>query len=111
MWLVALPVANTPLWQLTQFAVTPACDGRRPIALVPGCTVLTVVDAFAVADALAVVDAPAVVDALAVVAAPAGELTTMPIELRVAVCADTLFLALPPPQLLGLWQPLQSLPT
>ena len=103
MWLVALPVASTPSWQLTQFAVTPACDGRRPIALVPGCTVLTVVDAFAVADALAA--------ALAVVAAPTGELTTMPIELRVAVCADTLFLALPPPQLLGLWQPLQSLPT
>jgi len=109
MWLVALPVASTPSWQLTQFAVTPACDGRRPIALGPGCTVLTVFDAFAVADALTA--ALAVVDALAVVAAPAGELTTMPIELRVAVCADTLFLALPPPQLLGLWQPLQSLPT
>jgi len=49
--------------------------------------------------------------ALAAVAAFAGELTTMPTELACRVCAANDLLAAPPPQLLVLWQPLQSLPT
>ena len=41
-----------------------------------------------------------------------GALTTMPTLLLPAVATfDTAFFAAPPPQLLGLWQPLQSLPT
>src|SRR5580704_8752267 len=44
--------------------------------------------------------------------AAAAALTTVPMVLRDAVAvAATVRFAAPPPQLFGLWQPLQSLPT
>src|ERR1700675_4073086 len=101
MWFAALPVARTPLWQLKQLLVTPACD-------MPAAAVLRATPAATALATLAASVALALVPAAALAVA-AGAPTTAPTLLPVAVTATTFF-ALPPPQLLGLWQPLQSVP-
>src|SRR5271154_5204562 len=95
MWVGLLPVASTPLWQLAQLPVTPACEIPTALML-----------------AVAAVAAVAVVPVVAPAAGAAGAATTVPITALVCVAAAaTVLRALLPFQLLGLWQPLQSWPT
>ena len=98
MCLVPLPVASTPLWQLTQLVTTPACDGIAPPA--PPTPVAPRIG----------LTAPALLEGPPAVAGAVGAPTTVTILPRVTTAAVAFFLVALPFQLLGLWQPLQSLP-
>ena len=89
-----MPAASTPLWQLAQLVVTPAWDGM----------------AASVAAVAAVVarDRRGRLPS-GEAAASRGAFTTLLMVLRVV--AARFSSPRRPPQLLGLWQPLQSWPT
>lgn len=101
MWAGPLPVARTPLWQLAQLLVTPAWDRIAACATL-ACTAPATLAASAPLAAGAV---------LPMVALTAGAPTTVATRVAVAATATTFRFWLPPSQLLGLWQPLQSWPT
>src|ERR1017187_9073253 len=100
MWPAPFPAAKTPLWQLTQLAAMPKWDSCVP-PLSRG------VPAPRTAPSAAVPELDAVSEPVSL--RVAGGPTTVPTVVRVGVGAVAAFLfAAPPPQLFGLWQPLQS---
>jgi hypothetical protein len=94
-WFGLLPVAAMPLWQFTQLPLTPRCGltGTPAAAVATGAVAEAVAGVAAAADGAAVAVDAASTDTLAAALAVAG---------AGRACA-------PPPQLLVLWQPLQSL--
>ncbi len=97
-----LPGARTPLWQLAQAPVTPACDKCGPAA--PS----------TLPEVVALTTGAALCTAMLRSAVPCTR-AVAPMTVAIVVCAGAGaaggFFAAPPPQFLGLWQPLQSLPT
>src|ERR1700676_1906401 len=111
MWVAALPCASTPLWQLTQLPITPAWDIAAvgaPVA-VPTVAIPTAVLPSAPGPIVDLKKGSAT-RAPPRAAADTVGVTTVPMVLRDAVLAGTVFFAPPPLQLFVLWQPLPSLP-